>query len=170
MKQEIQELYELGLEKFAGDENAAKDFVAGFLKEAFFGNVVGEYMGRGLGQAAGGAVAGLGAGLAIHGVSSMMNAASSSNLRAKFDQSFQQAVRSNPLLQDADKAKLASYGDTIFKFAPHISADPNLLSGILAHIIQGEGVDVTILKTLTDLEAKLIESRKNSLFTPKGYL
>jgi len=41
---------------------------------------------------------------------------------------------------------------------------------VLGHIVQGEGVDTTIMKTLVDLEKQIIESRKAGLFSPKGYV
>lgn len=177
MKELIQELYDLGLEKFAGDKDAAKDFVVGFMKEAAFGDVVAKgarsalgSFGEGALKAVGTGVAGLGIGLGIHGISSMINSAATSDLRSKFQVSLQRAMATNPLLEDADKAKVNSYAETVFRFAPHVASDPNLLSGILAHIVQGEGVDITIMKTLTELESKLLESRKNGLFTPKSYV
>lgn len=164
--EQIKELYDIGLEKFAGDESAAKDFVKGFLKEASAMDLIGKGALDALGK---GGVA-LGLGLGIHGISSAINAAGTANLRTKFEHSLAQVTASNPLLTDVDPAKLKSYADTVFKFAPHIAGDPNILSSVLAHVVQGEGVDVTIVRTLTDLEAKLVESRKGALFSPKSYL
>lgn len=169
MKQHIQELYELGLEKFAGDAEAASDFVRGFMKEAMFGPL-NEPLLKGLGTAAGSAVAGMGIGLGIHGISSMMNQAGNKNLHAAFTSALAKVTGSNPILQDADSARVQSYADTVFKFAPHVACDPNLLSSVLANAVHGEGIDPMTIRTLTDLEAKLMESRKNSLFSPKSYL
>lgn len=175
MNTQIQELYELGMEKFAGDESAAKDFVKGFLKEAFeksagLPETFFQAARSGAGKTVGTAAAAFGVGLGIHGISSMLNSAKTENLRTVYQSSLSKVVASNPLLHDADQQKLNSYAETIFKFAPHVACDANLLSSILAHINQGEGIDPMIIRTLTDLEAKLVESKKNALFSPKSYL
>lgn len=171
MIEQIQEVYQLGLEKYAGDETAAKEFVTGFMKEAFFGNPnLTSAVAKGVGGAIGGGLTGLGLGLAMHGVSSAMNAAAGMNLRKNFEASLSKVKASNALLEDADPTKVNGYAETIFKFAPHVACDPNLLSTVMGHIIQGEGVDTTIMKTLVELEAKIMESRKNSMFSPKTYI
>ncbi len=176
MKEQIVELYELGLEKFAGDENAAKAFVSGFLKEAMFGNILNK-TGQTFGQAVleGGAkglgmgVAGLAIGLGIHGLSSSVNAANTASLRGKFQEVLSRVVKESPILQNADKDKINSFANTIFSFAPKVATDPNLLSTVLVNSIHSESLDPTTIRSLVDLESKIQETRKNALFSPKTY-
>lgn len=166
MKEQIQEVYALGLEKYAGDEVKAKEFTTGFLKEAFTLN---PHLAEAGYKAIGAGVAGLGLGLGIHGVSSLFNNVSLSNQHAKFQKALDAAIRNNPLLENADRSKINSYAETIFKFAPHVAADVNMLSSILANAVHGEGLDPMTIRTLTDLEARVQETRKNALFSPKAY-
>lgn len=174
MSNTIQEIFDTGMEKYAGDKAKAKEFTVGFLKQAFLGNLLGPVAGKaladGAGKAIGTGVLGLGVGLGIHGISSAMNAVGTANLRNNFQRALASVRQTNPLLEDADPSKVDSYAETIFKFAPHVACDHNLLSTVLGHIVQGEGVDTTIMKTLVDLEKQIIESRKASLFSPKGYV
>ena len=169
MKQQILEIYELGLEKFAGDTNAAKSFTVGFIKEAYSQHTWEADAISGAFKALTGGAVGIGLGLGMHGLSTAMNAAGTNSLRTHFQTSLARVKATNPLLEDADSSKVDSYAETIFKFAPHVAADPNLLSSVLGHCVQGEGVDTTNLKTITDLDAKLIEARKGAMFSPKNY-
>jgi hypothetical protein len=170
MDQTTQEIYEIGLEKFAGDGNLAQEFVEGFVKEAVNLTGLGEFLIGHAGKAVATGVTGLALGLGIHGVSSALNAAGTANLRAKYEEALRHVTSTNPLLGQADSAKIRSYGETIFKFAPHVAADPNLLSSILANAVHGEGIDPMTVKTLAELESRVIDSRKNSMFSPKSYV
>jgi hypothetical protein len=176
LNENIQELYQVGLEKFAGDTAAAKDFVLGFLKEAAGADAVAKSVGM-LGSIGSGALktlgtgaAAFGIGLGMHGISTLINNAGNNKLKEAFSSSLAHVVATNPIVQDADSARVNSYAETIFKFAPHVACDSNLLSSILANAVHGEGIDPMTIRTLTDLEAKLMESRKNSLFSPKSYM
>lgn len=170
MKEQIQEVYNYGLEKYAGDETKAKEFTVGFLKEAALPFSAPAAFGEGAMKALGAGVVGLGLGIGIHGISSTFNHAGTQFLREKFIAALSKAKQSNPILADADSSKVQSYADTVFKFAPHVAADPNLLSSILANAVHGEGLDPMTIRTLADLEGRIQESRKSALFTPKGYL
>ncbi len=175
MKEHIQEIYNQGLEKFAGDHEAAKEFTVGFLKEAFNVNwgEVGTEFSRGLGSTAAkglvGGAAALAIGLGVHGVSSGLSGVANMNRHREFRRVLDQVVSATPLLKSYDRSKVDSFAETIFKFAPKVSTDPNLLGSILAHAVQGEAMDSNIIKTLVDLEAKVTETHKNNLFTPKFY-
>jgi hypothetical protein len=171
MKEHIQEVYNYGLEKYAGDETKAKEFTIGFMKEAAapLPMTFGQNFGKGLATALGTGVVGLGLGLGIHGMSSAFNSAGVNHLRGIFQTALSKAIASNPILTDADPAKVNSYAETIFKFAPHVACDPNLLSSILANAVHGEGIDPMTIRTIADLDGRIIETRKNSLFTPKTY-
>lgn len=171
-KESIRELYELGLEKCAGDEAKAKEFAAGFLKEAFFSGL-GTAATKAIGSGIGGAAAGLAAGMAIHGVGSLMNNVKQENLRQKFELALKQAIAGNAILQNAKQEnpqRLTSFSETIFKFAPNVACDPNLLAHILSGVIHGESMDMTTVRSLADLENRYQENRKNSVFSPKAYV
>jgi hypothetical protein len=169
MKEYIQEIYDFGLEKFAGDETLAKEFTSAFVKEAFMSPSFGAKAMEGAGVALGGGAMGLALGLGIHGMSNALQGVGTGFLRDKFRTSLNSAIASNPLLHDADKIKINSYAETVFKFAPHVACDTNLLSSILANAVQGEGLDPTTIHALADLEGRVTESRKNALFSPKAY-
>lgn len=172
MKEQILEIYNLGLEKYAGDTQKAKEFTVGFLKEANtipIGEVFKRGMHQGAGQAIGAGAAGLAIALGIHGMSSAMNTFGKGHLREKFEESLRQIRTSHPILQHADPAKVTSYAETVFKFAPHVACDPNLLGPILANAIDGLGLDSVTIRSLADLENRIQETRKNALFTPKTY-
>lgn len=164
----IDQVYQMGLEKYAGDEAAAQAFTQGFMKQAFLGldpatiaTKASEGVGKGL------AAAGIGA--AVYGVSAMMNSSRNSALRTKADASFQRAIQTNQILKNADPAKVRSYFETVFKFSPHVAADPNLLSSILSNAVLGEGIDPMTIKTLVELEGRAIGNAKDALFTPKAF-
>jgi hypothetical protein len=172
MNEQIKEVYEHALEKYAGDHEAAKKFVVGFIKEAAgFGDAAGfgGSLISGAGKAVGGGLVGIGLGLGLHGMSQMLNSSTNSNLHEKFMQVLNHVVATNSLLSNADRARIDSYAETIFKFAPRVATDPNLLSSILSNAVHGEGIDPMTIRTLTDLESKIQETRKNALFSPKAY-
>lgn len=180
MKEHILDVYNLGLEKFAGDAQKAREFTVGFMKEASAAETAGKaaltgldlFKGevfKGMGSALGMGAAGLGLGLAIHGMSSALNSIGTNNLRSKFEAALETSLRSNILLADVDRVKVKSYAETVFKFAPHVACDANLLGPILAHAVQGEGLDSMIIRSLADLEGRIQETKKNALFSPKAY-
>lgn len=163
--------YDMGLEKYEGDANLATEFATGFSKEAlnFNWGKFGEGLAGGAGTVLAGAGVGLATGLALHGISSGLQSGNDAMLKAKFDQALAQAVELSPVLQNADPAKVASFGRTVFQFAPNISTDPNLLAHVMSTIVHGESVDLVTIKTLADLESRYLETRKNNMFNPKVY-
>lgn len=169
-----EQLHELAMEKCAGDETQAQAFEEAFLKEAFFGNAVfGKALTEGVGKAVGAGVAGLGLGLGIHGISSAISHAADSNMRSKFEAALHSAISSNEMLRHAmseNPGRVQSFANTLFTFAPHVVSDPNILAHLLVNAVQGESVDVTTIKTVTELENRYTDNRKNSLFSPKAYL
>lgn len=169
MNEHIQEVYNLGLEKFAGDADAAKEFTVAFIKEAGLMSEVGAHLGAGAVKAIGTGLGGLALGLGIHGMSSAMSNVATANLRSKFQASLAKVTAENPIISHADAHKVQSYAETVFKFAPHVAVDPNLLSSILANAVHGEGIDPMTIKTLTELESRVVDTRKNALFSPKAY-
>lgn len=184
----LQQVYEIGLSQFNGDHDKAVEFMDGFLKEASASlgldkeAAVGakvaarapETLGRmftgGAVKALGAGAAGLAAGLAIHGVSTGVNAIARDNLYAKFKVALETAIRSNQVLRNEPRAKVENYAKTVFDFAPHVAGDANLLGNVLASAIHGDSMDLSIVRTLSDLEARYNDTRKNALFSPKTYL
>ena len=105
---------------------------------------------------------GLAAGLAAIGITKAVTSSSSAitnnALKSKFESSLQQIKNTNKIVKNANQFKVESYAKTLFSFAPHVASDPNMLSTLLSHVIQGEGVDPMIVKTITDLEARYKEN------------
>lgn len=171
----LDNVYAMGLEKFAGDQQKAAEFTEGFAKEAgMWDSVKGAFgpstergflpsMMEGMGKGLGGAAIAGGVGLLGMAATSIGNG----NLHNKFMVSLEKTISTNPLLRSANKEKVIQYGNSIFKFAPHVATDVNLLSSILANAIHGEGIDPLTIKTLVDLEARYKDSTS---FNPKTYL
>lgn len=163
-----EQIYELALEKCANDKAQADAFTEAFVKQAFWGDVL-----TGAGKAVGAGVAGLGIGLGIHGISSAINGMADANVHAKFEQALKAAVSGNEMLRHAmteHPGRVQSFADTLYKFAPHVVCDPNILSHLLVNSVMGESVDITTIKTVTELENRYTDNRKNSLFSPKAYV
>jgi len=176
------------LEKYAGDKQMADEFVRGFTKAAnsrfdqkSAADKLMEIRGRGIGAAA---TAGLGKGfgeslgklLITTGVGALGAAANSINhdrLRTKFLQALEYVLVTNPIVKEEaikgarELESVKEYAETIFRFAPDIAADRNLLSTVLANAVHGSGIDPTIIKTVTDLQRTY---RDNTTFTPKSYI
>ena len=162
------------MQKYAGDEALVADFMEGFTKVADFSQEDGAKLtgvfSSGIAGAMGKGLGGMAVGLGIHGLNQAWSSVSHDTLHTSFLTSLEKAVASNVLLRDQKRDKVQQYAETIFKFAPHVACDPNLLSSVLAHVVQGEGVDVTIIKTLSDLEARFVENRGAMTFSPKTYV
>lgn len=175
---DLHKVYQLGLEKFAGDQKLATEFVEGFVKEAglpsmseLFYSKSGDGRTSGmLGSILDGAGKGLGGALVSGAVGILGSAASSINngsLHNKFMVALEHAIHTNPILKNAKREKVIQYAESIFRFAPRVAGDTNLLSSILANAIHGEGIDPLTIKTLVDLESKF---KDNTTFNPKSYV
>jgi hypothetical protein len=169
------------MEKYAGDETAVAEFVEGFSKEAgsmssFLGKQIGgagksENVGdsllKGFTSQMGKSLGGMAMGLGATGLGTLYNSAKEMNLHGIFLQALERAVQSNRILKESPKEKVLHYANTIFKFAPNVATDSNLLSAILANAIHGDGIDPMTIKTLTELEGRY---RDNTSFSPKTYV
>jgi hypothetical protein len=178
----LEKVKELGLEKFAGNEDLADQFVAGFIthvlmekealleKEAanprseqdisreFTDNIAGQ-----LGKGIGGIVSHGAVGGAMIGYRFVTD-----QFRyQRFLKSLQHAVASSSFLRDQNPAKVEKYADTIYRFAPLVAVDPNLLQSILTNAVQGDGIDLMTIKSLTDLEGRY---RDNGSVNPKAFV
>lgn len=172
-----------GLAKYAGDADLSREFSKGFSgvikavqnssnsKPPLGFN---DHFTKGIGEAVGKGVGGVGLGLALHGLNKVVGAIGNTNLHTKYVAALEKAISMNPLLRETNKQELLSLGETIFKFAPHVAGDANVLSHILAHIVQadsGAGIDSMTLKTLGDLESRYIDNAGGGAgFSPKTYV
>lgn len=166
----LEKVKQLGLEKFAGDEAKAQEFVKGFVKEVleksaddkFRAKTLFESAKEGVGASLGRGLGGLAVGTILGGIGSAYQMANNSRLHTEFLSALEKAVTRNQVLRSANKDRVKEYAETIFKFAPHVACDANLLSQILANAIHGEGIDPMTIRTLGDLEARY---RDNSSFS-----
>ncbi|MNK09992.1 hypothetical protein D3C87_280020 [compost metagenome] len=173
----LEQIKQHGLEKFAGDESLAdtvvEGFVTEFIKEAakiqeHGGPEAFKVMVNGLAESIGKGMGGLAVTTAITGLANMANIVGSDRLHTKFLEALHRAISMNALLRDPqNEMKAKQYAATIFKFAPHVATDPNVLSSVLANAVHGEGIDPQTIKSLTDLEGRL---RENRSFAPKTYV
>lgn len=183
----LEKIKQLALEKCAGDEQKAYEFLEGFYDEVLskqaalnlsfpgFGgdrkhlNPAEEAM-NGFGKAVGEGLAGITMGLSMGGISSAMKLIRGDIMHTQFMEALNKAIASNPILRQAKRDKVVNYAMTIFKFAPHVATDANLLSSILANAIHGEGVDPQTIKTLTELESRYTTTTSTPAFSPKAYV
>lgn len=127
-----------------------------YLKNTFIKEFPGG-LASGTGKAVGAlAVALIGAGIA-KGLHEASAATTNTLLHEKFENALSQALLTNRIIR-SEPEKARQYAETIFKFAPHVAADPNLLTHTLANVIQGEVLDMTTIKTLVDLEGKYLDN------------
>jgi hypothetical protein len=191
----LDKVEQIAMIKFAGDETAVAHFMDGFVKEAasnqpgFFekmfnaptGQVtpganpnardrqpdtLGHTLIRGIGQSLGQGIGTLAVTAGVSSVGSLYRSVNNSMLHSKFLQALERAYQGNRILRESDREKVQQYAETVFKFAPNVATDSNLLSSILANAIHGEGIDPMTIKTLTDLEGKFTD---NTTFSPKQY-
>lgn len=162
-------------------EAQADAFVEGFVKEANFfdletrpgkdeaGTVGHDVLGgaaKKFGESIGGGIGNLAINGMIAGVAGVVSSAKNAVLYRKFTEALKTVVESNRIVRNADRNKVISYADTIYKFAPHVAADVNLLSQLLANAIHGEGVDPSTIETITRLEERY---SKDVGFKPKNF-
>lgn len=124
-------------------------------------------MGQGIGQAVGKALVGGTVAAGFAGLVSLAKVVSNHALYNNYLKALNEAVQSNQVLKGADKSKVLNFGNTIFKFAPHVATDPNMLSSILANAIHGDGIDPMSIRMLTELESRYQDTKGDSAFNPK---
>lgn len=111
----------------------------------------------------------LGAGIlgvaALKGINTLGTSITNNNLHNKFEMALAQVMSSNRVIKGSSPEKVKTYAETIFKFAPNVASDPNLLSSILANAVLGEGVDPMTIKTLVDLEGRYTENSSKGPIT-----
>lgn len=148
-----------------GSEEKGQAFVDGFLKEAGGAETFGALVQKSFAGGMGGAAIGLVAGGVAAGIGALITQSQKAQLHVKFQTALNQVKASNRLVKAAPAARVDAYASTIFNFAPHVSADPNLLGSLLSNVIQGDSMDPLTLKMITELESRYIE---NSTFKLPG--
>lgn len=122
---------------------------------------------KGIGGGIGGAAAAALMGAAIYGIRNTIQASQTNALRPAYEHALKMAMASTDpageILRN-NRQKCVSFGNTIFSFAPHVATDPNILKGVLAHVVQGESIDPQTVRSLMELE----EKRKNLLSFKPG--
>lgn len=162
-----QTIEKIAAERFPNDADQSAEFIQGFL-EGFDKQAanfvqggaggrpsltVSDHINKGMGEALGKGVIGLGLTLGAAGVAHLAGGIKSQVLHNKFLKALVQATNMNVILKGADREKLLSYGETLFKYAPNVATDPNMLAHLLSYAIQGEGgMDAQIIRLASDLE------------------
>lgn len=186
----LDKVEQIAMIKFAGDKEAVDHFMDGFIKEAGIldsmlsrpvsqitpasnpsgkdrlPDTLGQTITRGIGQSFGQGLGTLAVTAGVTSVGSLFRSVNNMALHSKFLQSLERAYQGNRILKEADREKVMQYAETIFKFAPHVATDSNILSSVLANAIHGEGIYPDTIKMLVDLEGKFTD---NATFSPKQY-
>lgn len=110
------------------------------------------------------ALTGASLGMGFIGANSLVQKMKQGSKRREFQRALDQAIKSNPILKQAPRDKIERFAETVFRFAPNVATDINLLSSILANAVHGESMDPQTVKSLTELEAKF---NQYSVFKPK---
>lgn len=162
---------EAAVAKF-GSEAAADEFMAGLAqglekaaakqggddKPFDFTRSVSEGFTGGISNGLGKGFADMVTGSIIGGFKAIKADIGNSNAKLKYLNALERAIKMNHLLAAADRGKILSYGETIFKFAPHVAMDVNLLSSTLANAVHGEGIDPVTINMLIQMENKFIDT------------
>ena len=171
--------------KYYGSEDKADAFLAGMVKASMdynlpeygfsgFKNLFGENKSelamdtlsegaKGFSKGLGTGVANIAANIIGRGIGQIVKSTDRSLLRIKFLKALETAISTNRVLKAADKERVVSYAETIFKHAPNVSTDANVLSSILANAVHGEGIDVRTIEMLTNLENKFGQNNSNPM-------
>lgn len=174
----LKEVKELGLEKFAGNAELADHFVAGFISQVMLEKEAAaqhtnapfdavQELSKGFLSETGKSVGGMAVGMGLSGIAGGVRFVTDHFRYNKFLKALAQAISGSHILQSAPKAKVENYADTIYKFAPNVATDPNLLQSVLTNAVHGDGIDIMTIKSLTDLEGRWSD---NSSFSPKTYV
>lgn len=112
----------------------------------------------------------LGVGLGIMAAAKATKAIIGQVDKSKFDKVLAEVLQTNEMLKGADPAKIQSIAQSIFRLAPSIATDPNLLSTVLQNQINNSsGFDLKIGRELVDIEDKL-RNRSSLGLKPKEFL
>jgi len=136
-------------------------------KEAFDWGTLAKATTEGGGKAIGALGVGLlGAALA-KGINTASGSMAASQNRQKFEAALAQVLATNKIVKE-NPARAKTYAESLFKFAPNVMGDANLLSQVLANVVQGEGIDPGTIKSITDLEDRFRGNLAPSQFARIG--
>ena len=144
--------------------------------DQYLANSVAEnFWARGAASAAGKAMVGGIGGLGMAGIMGLANIVNNHSLHNKYLSALKESMQTNRILREAGSTqegakKLLTFGNTIFKFAPHVATDSNLLSSILANAFHGDGIDPMTIRTLTELESRYRDMGSSESFNPKMWM
>jgi hypothetical protein len=147
------------------DEKERAEFMEGFMKKVaslFNKEEALKGFASQLGRASAAGVVGAG----LYGIASLVKEVKNHNKYNNFLKALNEAVQMNRVLKAADKDKVVKFAHTIYKFAPSVSTDPNMLSSILANAVHGDGIDPMTIRTLTELESRYTDTNS---FNPKQW-
>lgn len=168
MSQMIKETIEkIAAEKYPEDAQAAEEFVKAFMEKMANEPSIPGSWNKGIGESLGRGVVGLGLGLGVAGVSHVVGGIRNQVMHNKFLQALNEAVQMNVILKKADKQKVLSYGETLFRYAPHVATDANMLAHLLSNAVQGDGIDAQTIRMAADLENRY---QQNNEVRVKDYL
>lgn len=166
--------------EYYGDSAKANAFIEGMYKAASLnlgvvgydkdeatnpitgGHLLGEAT-SGLAGAVGKGAGGLVADLATRGLGALLGSANRTIQRTQFLKALDKAIETNRILKGADRSKVMSYAETIFKYAPSVATDANFLSSVLAGAVHGEGIDARTIEMLVGMEGKHGMNGRNML-------
>ena len=161
------------------DEKERDQYLNGFIEKLanFFTDEMGEkgslaenFLGRGVAQNVGKALVGGVAAAGFTGLMGLVNSVKGHALYNKYLQALNEATQSNTVLRSADKKKLMNFGNTIFKFAPHVATDANVLTNILANAVHGDALDTVTIRMLTELEGRYQSNSESESFNLKKWM
>ena len=112
----------------------------------------------------------LGVGMGILAAAKAIGAVSNQLDKNKFDKALADVISRSPTLKEYDPVRVQGVAQSIFRLAPNIATDPQLLGPILeSQVKNASGIDMNTLRTLVELEDK-IKGRSSSLMKPKDLL
>lgn len=115
----------------------------------------GQAMGKSVADTVGKGLAAFGVGLGLTAGVKAFDKGSNMLSRRAFDSALDEVKRTNSIVRDADQGKVERFANTIHRFAPTASTDPNLLSSVLGQAVQYESIDQNTIKSLAELEGRM---------------
>lgn len=113
-----------------------------------------------MGSGAAGLTLGIGALAALKAAKKMGDMVDYSRYRSALDT----AVKGNSTLEEVPEDRIRNIGETIHRFAPMASQDPNLLGAVLNNYAITDGaVDAQTIKMLTEIEDRMNKRHQSSV-------
>lgn len=113
------------------------------------------------------AMAGVG-GLGIHNYLKAKRNAETINQFADYQNALATVAGRNERLANENSERLNDLGSSIFKFAPTVASDPNVLETVLDNAVQYGGLDAQTVRSLQELEERY--RNLNEVPVPRTYM